>query len=111
MLVSIRGDTPFADAITAPATSKCPVRAELRHPLKPSLGTVRCPKEKPIGLSRPKQVLKHMSCPNSDLNGEAMLSRVHYDAPSLQLGIRRPPWRPHGVSVEIEEASWVTKKS
>ena len=30
--------------------------------------------------------------------------------PPLQLGICGPPWRLHGVSVELEEASWATKK-
>jgi len=39
-----------------------------------------------------------------------MLSRAQYVAPPLQLGIRGPPWRPHGVSVELEEALWATKK-
>jgi len=29
---------------------------------------------------------------------------------SSALGVRGPPWRPHGVSVELEEASWATKK-
>jgi len=33
-LVIVRGDTPFADATTMPATPKHPFRAELRHPLK-----------------------------------------------------------------------------
>jgi len=26
------------------------------------------------------------------------------------VGIRGPPWRLHGISAEIEEASWATKK-
>ena len=40
-----------------------------------------------------------------------MLSRAHYSAPSLQLGVRGPPRRLHGVSAELEEASWATKNS
>jgi len=39
-----------------------------------------------------------------------MLSRAQYVMPPLQLGICEPPWRPHGISVELEEASWATKK-
>ena len=39
-----------------------------------------------------------------------MLSRAQYVVPPLQLGICGPPWRPHGVSMELEEASWATKK-
>jgi len=33
-----------------------------------------------------------------------------YVVPSLQLDIRGPPWRPHGISAELEEALWATKK-
>jgi len=29
---------------------------------------------------------------------------------SSALGVRGPPWRLHGVSMELEEASWATKK-
>jgi len=39
-----------------------------------------------------------------------MLSRAQYVVPPLQLGICRPPWRPHDVSVELKEALWATKK-
>jgi len=31
-------------------------------------------------------------------------------APSSALGVHRPPWRLHGVSAELEEALWATKK-
>jgi len=29
---------------------------------------------------------------------------------SSAMGVRGPPWRPHGISAELEEASWATKK-
>jgi len=29
---------------------------------------------------------------------------------SSALGVRGPPWRPHGVSMELKEASWAIKK-
>jgi len=45
-----------------------------------------------------------------DLHHGNTLSRAQYVMPSLQLDIRGPPWRPHGISTELEEALWATKK-
>jgi len=45
-----------------------------------------------------------------DLHLGNTLSRAQYVVPPLQLGICGPPWRPHGISAELEEASWATKK-
>jgi len=45
-----------------------------------------------------------------DLHHGNTPSRAQCVMPSLQLGIRGPPWRPHGISVELKEASWATKK-
>jgi len=45
-----------------------------------------------------------------DLHHGSMLSRAQYVMPSLQLDIRGPPWRLHGISMELEGASWATQK-
>jgi len=45
-----------------------------------------------------------------DLHHGNTLSRAQYVVPSLQLDIRGPPWRPHGISAELKDASWATKK-
>jgi len=48
---------------------------------------------------------------SKDSNLGITLSRAHYGAPSLQLGIRGPPRRPHGVGAELEEAFWQPRNS
>jgi len=49
-------------------------------------------------------------CVSNGLRPGNMLSGAQHVVPPLQLGVRGPPWRPHGVSMELEEASWATKK-
>ena len=73
-------------------------------------GRPRAPKDSNLGIKGKMGGSPRTPKGIQGLHPGITLSRAQYVMPPLQLGIREPPWRLHGVSVELEEALWATKK-
>jgi len=99
-------------------TCRCPCAGQDDHTLTPSWPDAFILARESVHYTSPSQgwgEVKIGGRPGTPKGVQGLhpgitLSGAHYVMPPLQLGIRGPPRRPHGVSVELKEASWATKK-